>query len=99
MISFARPFLAAGVPMVIVSPYARSGYTDSNNASYASMLAFVEHNFGIPPLSNVDGNAYDYANSFDYGQKPLAPIPLHQRELPTAEQQWLAEHPAPPDDT
>jgi len=93
------PNLGIRVPMVIVSPYARSGYTDSNNASYASMLAFVEHNFGIPPLSNVDGNAYDYANSFDYGQKPLAPIPLHQRELPTAEQQWLAEHPAPPDDT
>ena len=45
---------------------------DSTDASIASMLAFTEHNFGLSPLNENDANAYDYANSFDYSQAPLA---------------------------
>ncbi|HLB62851.1 MAG TPA: alkaline phosphatase family protein [Actinomycetota bacterium] len=37
-------------PMLIVSPYARAGYTDSRPATFASMLAFIEHTFGLDPL-------------------------------------------------
>ena len=63
------------VPMVIVSPYARAGYTDSNDATYASMLAFAEGTLGLTPLNNTDATAYNYSNAFDYTQPPLlAPL-------------------------
>lgn len=52
------------VPMVVVSPYVKLGYTDSNPATFAGILAFVEHTFGILPLNSADSSAYDYANSF-----------------------------------
>ena len=63
------------VPMVIVSPYARAGYTDSTDATYASMLAFAEGTLGLTPLNNTDATAYNYSNAFDYTQPPLlAPL-------------------------
>jgi len=45
--------------MVIVSPYAKPGYTDSNVASTNSILAFIEHTFGLASLNDADGTAYD----------------------------------------
>src|SRR6185503_19546959 len=76
------PDLGIRVPMVIVSPYAKPGTTDSTTASFSSMLAYMEHTFGLAPLSPADANAYDYANSFDYGQQPLQPIPLSRHPVP-----------------
>jgi Tol biopolymer transport system component/phospholipase C len=86
------------VPMVIVSPYARAGYTDSATASYASMLAFVEHTFGLAPLSSEDADVYDFANSFDYSQKPLPGVHLTTRPVPEWELRWMRQHPVDPDD-
>jgi phospholipase C len=84
--------LGIRTPMVIVSPWARAGAVDSNQASLASMLAFTEHNFGLPPLNEEDAGAYDYANSFDYGQAPLAPVPMTRSKLsPRARE--AAKHP------
>ena len=40
------------VPMVIVSPYAKPAFTDSKAASFASILAFTEHLFGLEPLGS-----------------------------------------------
>jgi phospholipase C len=54
-------------PMVIVSPWAKSAYTDSGVASNPySMLSFVDHTFGLPALSPEVGGAYDFSNSFDF---------------------------------
>ena len=46
------PYPGWGVrlPMIIISPFARAGYTDSQPASVVSMLTFIEHVYGIPPL-------------------------------------------------
>jgi len=38
------------VPMIIVSPWARAGFTDSNPATFASLLTFTERVFGLQPL-------------------------------------------------
>src|SRR5207247_9288506 len=80
-------------PMVIVSPFAKPGYTDSTNANFMSMLAYTEHTFGLAPLTQADAAAYDYANSFDYGQKPLAPIPMTTPRVPHWQLTRLAAHP------
>jgi len=95
------PFAGAGVrvPMVIVSPYARSGFTDSSPATYASMLAYVEHVFTLPPLTAADSGAYDYSNSFDYSQMPLTGVVMTRQPISVAEQQYLAAHPPNPNDS
>ena len=87
------PGLGIRVPMVIVSPYAKPGFTDSNTASFASLLAFAEHTFGLVPLTGKDANAYDYSASFDFAQRPLAPVRLSQHPLPAGEKAWLEAHP------
>jgi phospholipase C len=79
-------------PMVIVSPYARPGYTDSTTASYASMLAFTEHLFGLQPLTSADANAYAYANAFDATQTTAKPQ-LATRPIPRKERRYIARHP------
>jgi phospholipase C len=86
------PGLGIRTPMVIVSPWANAGTVDSSQASLASMLAFTEHNFGLSPLNETDANAYDYANSFDFSQAPLSPVPMtHSRLSPRARE--AAKHP------
>jgi phospholipase C len=86
------------VPMIIVSPYAKPGFADSTNATFASMLAFTEATFGLTPLGPNDANAYDYSNAFDYQQTPLAPMPMTQQPISPAELQYLTAHPPNPDD-
>ena len=86
------------VPMVIVSPYAKAGSTDSTNATFASILAFTEHTFGLPPLAVNDAAAYDYANSFDYTQAPLPGAPLASHQLPPSTVSYLQTHQDDPDD-
>jgi phospholipase C len=84
--------------MVIVSPWARPGFVDSNEASIASMLAFTEHNFGLSPLTARDAMAYDYGSAFDFNQAPLAPVPMTRSELsPRARE--VAQDPPEPEGT
>jgi len=82
------------VPMVIVSPYARAGYTDSTPTSFAGILAYAERTFGLAALNSSDKTAYAFTNSFDYSQTPLqAPVPMTQTPLPLASVKWLRRHP------
>lgn len=60
--------LGIRLPMVIVSPYAKPGYTDHNDVGFVGMLAFVEHNFGLPALATDDAASYDYGDSFDFSR-------------------------------
>jgi phospholipase C len=91
--------LGIRVPMVIVSPYARPGYTDPTVASYASLLSFTEHVFGLQPLASSDATAYDYLGAFDFTQRPRDPVRLTHHPVPLAERLWLKAHPPEDDDT
>ena len=84
--------------MVIVSPYARAGYTDSTHATFASILAYVEQTFGLAPLGVNDAGAYPYTNSFDYSQTPLAGVRMVHESISRAEQQDIDDLPGIPDD-
>ena len=81
------------LPMIIVSPYARSGFTDSSAADITSISAFIEHAYGVSPVSSKDAAAYAYSNSFDYNQTPLAPARMTRQQLPRREILWLKAHP------
>ena len=86
------------MPMVIVSPYARAGYTDSTPATFASILAYVEQTFGLATLGVNDAAAYAFSNAFDYSQSPRPGIPMQRKSIPISEQQYLAAHPPDADD-
>ena len=48
------------VPLIIVSPYAKPGYTDTSPTTFAGILGYTEHTFGLAPLGVNDAQAYDF---------------------------------------
>ncbi len=59
------------VPLIIVSPYARKGYVTHVQYETASVLRYMEDNFGLPHLAASDERANDPASdAFDYSQRP-----------------------------
>jgi phospholipase C len=91
-----QPDRGIRVPMVIVSPFARPGFTDSNDATYLSILAYAEHALGLDPLNADDAIAYDYADAFNYAQRPLKPVGMIRTSIPEWERQWVRNHPSDP---
>ena len=84
--------------MVIISPYAKPGYTDTSAASFASVLSYTEAAFDLPYLTTKDELAYDFSGSFDYSQAPLAPVHMTITPVSRAELQAVADSPPDPDD-
>jgi phospholipase C len=89
--------LGIRVPMIIISPYAKAGYTDSTTASFDSITRYAEEVLGIPPMGG-NATAYDFAHSFDYSQKPLAPVRIVTTQIPKWEVAWIDAHPPDPND-
>jgi phospholipase C len=87
------------VPMVIVSPYARPGFTDHTPATFASILRYTEETFSLPALGVNDGGAYDYRAAFNYAQRPLPGARLNDHPVPAASADWLSRHPQTDDPT
>ena len=58
------------LPLIAVSPFAIPQSTDDTPASFASILAFTEHNFGLAPLEENDASAYDLSGMFAPGELP-----------------------------
>jgi phospholipase C len=76
------------VPLMIVSPWAKEGYTDHHPTTFAGILALAEHVFGLSPLTSADGSAYDYAGAFCLGPSGCtpagtAPVPMVTQPVPT----------------
>jgi phospholipase C len=63
----------ARVPTVIISPFARAGFVDHTVYDTTSILAFIEHRWGLLPLGARDGAAADLRNAFDFGLGGVAP--------------------------
>jgi phospholipase C len=86
------------VPMVIVSPHVRPHFTDSQPATFDSVLAFIEHTFGLAPLAAGDAAAYDYSGAFDFAGAPLPRVRTVITRIPAWEERYLASHPGDPND-
>ena len=72
-------------------PVGEPGSTDSTTAVQPySMIAFVDHTFGLTPLTGGVANAYDYSNSFNFSQKPLVGPKMTYTHIPAAERARLA---------
>jgi phospholipase C len=78
------------LPMVIVSPWVKSGYTDSHKTMQPyGMQAFIEHTFGLAGLSHQVSGSYDYHRAFDFHQKPLTGIKMTTQSISRAERARL----------
>lgn len=67
------------VPLLIISPYARSGFISHTVYEFSSLLRFVETRFRLEPLTARDSAANDLLDSFDFTQRPLRPLILQER--------------------
>ncbi len=65
------------VPMLVVSPYARTGYVAHTQYEFGSIVKFVEDVYGLSRLGTSDERAASMDGVFDFTQKPrsFAPIP------------------------
>jgi phospholipase C len=81
------------MPLVIISPYVMRGYTDSHDASVASIAAYIEHAFGLAPLTSLDGSAYDYSGAFAYSNPAFGGIELPVTPIPSSSIRRLARRP------
>jgi phospholipase C len=72
-------------PLIIVSPYARAGYTDTIATSFAGILGYAEHTLGLAPLGVNDAKAYPFTKAFNYAQPPLKPAHMITRPVPRAD--------------
>ena len=62
------------VPLIIVSPYAKKGYVTHVQYETASVLRFIEDNFGLGRLAASDARANDPAGDAFRLQPAAAPV-------------------------
>lgn len=72
--------LGPRVPLLIVSPFVKSGFIEHQQLEFASVVKFVEEVFGLPFLTSRDANSNDMFDAFDFADAPLAPMPLSIRD-------------------
>ena len=60
------------VPLVVISPYAKSAYVSHVTHDFGSILHFIEATFGLPSLGYADARADDLSDCFDFIQMPIS---------------------------
>jgi uncharacterized repeat protein (TIGR03803 family) len=72
--------LSFRVPLIVISPYAKSHYVSHQRHEFGSILKYVEKTFGLPSMHTTDERADDLSDCFDYSQPPrkfkIIPAPL-----------------------
>lgn len=58
------------VPMVVASPYARTGYVSSRVTDHASVLRLLQAKFLLPAMTGRDANAWPLLDMFDFESPP-----------------------------
>jgi len=58
------------VPALLVSPYARRHFIDHTTLDFTSMLAFIEMNWNLRPLTRLDATSQSIMGAFDFRQAP-----------------------------
>ena len=69
-------------PLIVISPYAKPQFVDHTVYNFVSMVKFTETLLGLPSLGGLDKLANNMYNAFNFNQKPLPPLILHQRTCP-----------------
>ena len=62
--------LGIRVPMIVVSPFAKSGYVSHTQYEFGSIIRFVEDNWSLGRLGTTDTRANSMGDMFSFSQKP-----------------------------
>ncbi|HEY1805596.1 MAG TPA: alkaline phosphatase family protein [Terracidiphilus sp.] len=84
------------VPLLIVSPYAKSGYISHHFHEASGFIKFIEHNFDLGTLGSRDAGTDAFSDCFDYTQAPAAFAPIPTKV--SADQILRELDSGPPDD-
>ncbi len=60
------------VPLIVVSPYAKTAYVSKVTHDFGSILKFTEKVYGLPSLGYADARADDLFDCFQFQEKPHA---------------------------
>ncbi len=55
------------VPMIVISPFVKSGHIDHDVMDHTSMLKFIANNWGLPYLTDREAQAGNLTSAFDFG--------------------------------
>ena len=71
------------VPLIVISPYAKTHYVSHTVADYTAMLKFIETRFNLPPLTKRDAAQIDMTEFFDFQAPPwwTPPTPPAQNTI------------------
>jgi len=85
------------VPLIVVSPFARSRYVSHVTHDFGSILKFIEVTYDLPSLGYADALADDLSDCFDVGRSP---IPFQLINAPLGKEHFLNDKrpPLDPDD-
>src|SRR5579859_1035802 len=77
--------LGLRIPLLVISPYAKSGYISHAQGEFSSFVKFIEENFNLPDLGQRDSLAStsDLMDFFNFKQTPLPPFILNQLPFST----------------
>jgi phospholipase C len=71
--------LGPRVPLIVISPWAKTSTITHHTYEFSSFLAFLERLYDLKPLTARDREANDLFDTLDFHQKPTEPLILHQR--------------------
>jgi phospholipase C len=74
--------LGPRVPLLIISPWARSGHIERKPLEFSSVLKFIEDRFDLDRLTERDERSNDFFDAFDFDDHPRRPFILFQRSCP-----------------
>jgi len=72
--------LGPRVPMLLISPWAKSGFIAHDTLEFSSVLKMIETIWDVPPLTARDRTAGDMLDLFDFSQRPNPPLILPQQD-------------------
>ena len=77
------------VPLTVVSPFAKKGYTSHVTSDHTSILRFIQARFGLPALTKRDANATALLDYFDFQNPPfLTPPNIAEPVIDQTERDW-----------
>jgi phospholipase C len=71
------------VPLIVISPYAKSHYVSHVEHEFGSILKFTETIFGLPSLHTTDERSDNLFDCFDFSQAPRKFLPIQAKYPPS----------------
>jgi phospholipase C len=68
--------LSFRIPLIVISPYAKTSYVSHVAYEDGSILKFVEETFDLPSLGTTDKDANDLSDCFNWSQSPTPYTPI-----------------------